>query len=248
MTSPALVTGQSVLMGTAAYMAPEQARGKPADKRADIWAFGVVLYEMLTGSRAFVGDTVTEVAGAVIHKELDLSALPHWHARRRASAASSLPSKGPDDNGFATWVTCDCCLTVHSMRQYRMPRAETIAQVDRDSSRSHRVGALVAASLAAGACLDYHAPSPYRAISHSRQCACACTGSFERVAFALSPDGRHLAFVASTKNRGSDGKAGSGCTHSKMGSRASLHRRTMSHSPRSGHPIASLSHSCQTAS
>ena len=75
-TSPAVVTGQSVLMGTAAYMAPEQARGKPADKRADIWAFGVVLYEMLTGTRAFPGETVAEVAGAVIHKELDLSRLP----------------------------------------------------------------------------------------------------------------------------------------------------------------------------
>ena len=75
-TSPALVTRANMLMGTAAYMAPEQARGKPADKRADIWAFGVVLYEMLTGTRAFAGETITEVAGAVIHKEPDLTALP----------------------------------------------------------------------------------------------------------------------------------------------------------------------------
>jgi len=76
MTTPALTTGAGVLLGTAAYMSPEQARGRAADKRADIWAFGVVLYEMLTGSRAFGGDTVTETAGAVIHKELDLGALP----------------------------------------------------------------------------------------------------------------------------------------------------------------------------
>jgi Tol biopolymer transport system component len=76
MATPALVTGATVLMGTAAYMSPEQARGKPIDKRADIWAFGVVLFEMLTGHRVFDGETVTEVAGAVIHKEPDWNALP----------------------------------------------------------------------------------------------------------------------------------------------------------------------------
>src|SRR5688572_9212450 len=76
MTSPAVLTGATVLMGTAGYMAPEQARGKPIDKRADIWAFGVVLYEMLTGKRAFAGESVTEVAGAVIHTEPDWNALP----------------------------------------------------------------------------------------------------------------------------------------------------------------------------
>src|SRR5687767_5691626 len=76
MTSPAVLTGATVLMGTAGYMAPEQARGKPIDKRADIWAFGVVLYEMLTGKRAFAGESVTEVAGAVIHTEPDWNAMP----------------------------------------------------------------------------------------------------------------------------------------------------------------------------
>jgi len=76
MTSPAMMTGAGVLLGTAAYMSPEQARGKAVDKRADIWAFGVVLYEMLTGARAFGGDSVTETAGAVIHKELNWSLLP----------------------------------------------------------------------------------------------------------------------------------------------------------------------------
>ena len=76
MATPALVTGATVLMGTAGYMSPEQARGKPIDKRADIWAFGVVLFEMLTGQRVFGGETVTEVAGAVIHREPDWSSLP----------------------------------------------------------------------------------------------------------------------------------------------------------------------------
>jgi eukaryotic-like serine/threonine-protein kinase len=76
MASPAMLTGAMVLMGTAGYMAPEQARGKAVDKRADIWAFGVVLFEMLTGTRAFAGESVTEVAGAVIHTDPNWDALP----------------------------------------------------------------------------------------------------------------------------------------------------------------------------
>src|SRR5215471_17197985 len=69
-------TEAGVILGTAAYMAPEQARGKPVDKRADIWAFGVVLYEMLTGRRLFQGDDLTDTLAAVVRDRPDLSAVP----------------------------------------------------------------------------------------------------------------------------------------------------------------------------
>jgi serine/threonine protein kinase/Tol biopolymer transport system component len=75
MTSPAM-TGMGMILGTAAYMSPEQAKGRVVDKRADIWAFGVVLYEMLTGRRAFQGDDVSEILVSVLRDSVDLSTLP----------------------------------------------------------------------------------------------------------------------------------------------------------------------------
>jgi len=68
-TSPAMLTGLGIVLGTAAYMAPEQAKGREADKRSDIWAFGCVLYEMLTGRRPFDGEDMTDVLGAVVRLE-----------------------------------------------------------------------------------------------------------------------------------------------------------------------------------
>src|SRR6185295_2489429 len=73
-TSPAQMTGVGMILGTAAYMSPEQAKGRPADKRSDIWAFGAVVYEMLTGKRPFDGEDLTEVLGAVVRLD------PNWEA------------------------------------------------------------------------------------------------------------------------------------------------------------------------
>src|ERR1700676_954972 len=69
-------TFAGVILGTAAYMSPEQARGKPVDRRADIWAFGCVLYEMLTGRRPFDGEDVSDVLATVLKSEPEWSALP----------------------------------------------------------------------------------------------------------------------------------------------------------------------------
>ena len=69
-------TRAGVILGTAAYMSPEQARGMIVDKRADIWAFGVVLYEMLCGRRLFGGESLTDTLAAVLTKEPEWSALP----------------------------------------------------------------------------------------------------------------------------------------------------------------------------
>jgi len=73
-TLSAVATMQGVLLGTAAYMSPEQARGKAVDRRTDIWAFGCVLYELLTGKQAFAGDDITDILAAVVRAE------PNWHA------------------------------------------------------------------------------------------------------------------------------------------------------------------------
>jgi serine/threonine protein kinase len=74
-TTPAM-TQVGMILGTAAYMSPEQAKGRPADKRSDVWAFGCVLFEMLTGKRAFPGDDVSDTLAAILMREPDWTALP----------------------------------------------------------------------------------------------------------------------------------------------------------------------------
>ena len=77
--SPTLTIGATLagtIVGTAAYMAPEQAKGKAADKRSDIWSFGVIVYEVLTGKRLFEGESAVEILGGVLNKEPDISAAP----------------------------------------------------------------------------------------------------------------------------------------------------------------------------
>jgi Tol biopolymer transport system component len=96
-TLSAAATQQGVILGTAAYMSPDQARGKPVDKRADIWAFGVVLFEMLTGKSLFEGQDVTSTLARVLERNPDFSTLPkNLHPRIRLLLERCLKKESRD--------------------------------------------------------------------------------------------------------------------------------------------------------
>jgi len=100
------MTERGVILGTAAYMAPEQARGRAVDKRADIWAFGVVLYEMVTGRRLFHGEDLTEIVASVVKDTPDLSAAPREVRRLLARCLEKDPKQRLRDIGDA-WLLLD---------------------------------------------------------------------------------------------------------------------------------------------
>jgi Protein kinase domain/WD40-like Beta Propeller Repeat len=94
-TSPTLLSAAGVILGTAAYMSPEQARGQPADKRSDIWAFGVVVFEMLAGQRPFAGDTISDTLASVLKTEPEWRALPAVTPPRLRGLLRSCLHKNP---------------------------------------------------------------------------------------------------------------------------------------------------------
>src|SRR5262249_6310640 len=92
-------TEAGIILGTAGYMSPEQARGKSVDKRADIWAFGVVLYEMLTGQKLFAGEDVSDTFAAIIREEPNLDRVPRKVRRLLRTCLRKAPKKGLRDLG-----------------------------------------------------------------------------------------------------------------------------------------------------
>jgi serine/threonine protein kinase len=107
-TSPA-VTACGVILGTAAYMSPEQACGQSVDRGADVWAFGAVLFEMLTGARAFQGSDPTQTVASVLRSEPDWSRLPPGtpESIRRLAAALSREGSTAAPRGHQGWQTRD---------------------------------------------------------------------------------------------------------------------------------------------
>lgn len=175
-----------MILGTAAYMAPEQASGKPVDKRADIFAFGVVLWEMLTGRRMFEGETISHVLAAVLTKEPDLTAVPPRVRHLLSRCLEKDPKKRLRDIGDAMSLV--------------LPG--TTGAVEAESPRVHRAvsvgGWVTAAVLGAAAMMAWPRPAavgetgvPVAQFSISRTLDLyAQTAS----AFALSPDGLKLAY------------------------------------------------------
>jgi Tol biopolymer transport system component len=132
LTTPA-ATRAGLILGTAAYMSPEQAKGKPVDRRADIWAFGCVLYEMLGGRRPFQGDGVSEVIAAVIMSPVDFTSLPANLPPRVRTLVRRCMEKDPRRR-------------LRDIGEARIALEETLAGVHDEPSAS---GAATAASTAA---------------------------------------------------------------------------------------------------
>ncbi|MEQ1760972.1 MAG: protein kinase, partial [Vicinamibacterales bacterium] len=192
-TSPALLTGAGMILGTAAYMSPEQARGKAVDKRADIWAFGAVLFEMLTGHRPFAGDDVTDTIVSVVSKEPDWSALPSAVPAHVSQIVRLCLRKDPKqrvgdirdvrmalDGAFES--TAPHVAAVVAGRTARAGLGWTVAGV---------VGVALVATLIVWAPWQPTIAPPETRVEISTPATDSPTS------FALSPDGRWIAFVAS---------------------------------------------------
>ena len=190
-TSPALMTGVGVLLGTAAYMSPEQAKGREADRRSDIWAFGCVLFEMLTGTRAFGGEDVTDVLVAVLSKE------PAWDA---------LPAKVP----IRVPELLQRCLEKDVRKRRRdagdlrldleaapnLPVATTtVVAPGRQPRLAWGLAAVATVALASLAVVHFRESTP--ASPPEMRVDITTPATPWPLDFALSPDGRSIAFVAS---------------------------------------------------
>ena len=196
LSSP-LVTRMGTLLGTACYMSPEQAKGKPVDKRTDIWAFGCVLYEMLTRKRAFDGENVTDVLAAIVRDE------PHW---------TLLPPATP----VIIQKLLRRCLEKDRKRRFadigdvrfeideavRAPAQQGESVVQARGARKYRIGVLVlgAAVIGAvitGAVMRPAARQPARPVRRfalllkNNEQFTSLTG---RPMLAISPDARHLVY------------------------------------------------------
>jgi Tol biopolymer transport system component len=176
-------TQAGMILGTAAYMSPEQARGKPVDKRADIWAFGVVLYEMLTGKPLFEGDTVSDILAGVLKEQPDLERVPVEVRRLLRRCLEKEPKRRLRDIGDA-------------MELLDVGQAQGVSTTS-DGPVPQRWPSVVAAVFALAALavgfVHFREKPP---VEQSLRYQIPPPGTTVAQHMALSPDGRNLAFLA----------------------------------------------------
>jgi eukaryotic-like serine/threonine-protein kinase len=206
MTSPAM-TQMGVILGTAAYMSPEQAKGRPADKRSDIWAFGCVLYEMLTGHRAFDGEDVSDVLAAILRADPDWSRMP---------ADAPLPLRrlveGCLEKNRQARIG-DIAVANFLLKEASAPPSASPQPATAGGASRRRLWTAVVGSAAAAAAVTALAiwagnrtAAPDRTVSRFIVPPPPGTAFGQSVGsppMSLSPDGRHLAFVTTEAAAGS---------------------------------------------
>jgi serine/threonine protein kinase len=191
-TLTAHATQMGVVLGTAAYMSPEQARGKPVDKRTDLWAFGCVLYEMLTGRSVFARGTISDTIAAILEREPDWTALP---ATTPASVRRLLQRCLDKDPKRRLHDIADARLEIEET--LTAPLAISPTRDRRISTRQTWLWVIAGLTLAATATsvLLYltHRPAP----SETFRLSVSVQGDITpQLSAAISPDGRQLAYVS----------------------------------------------------
>jgi Tol biopolymer transport system component len=179
-----VATQAGMILGTAAYMSPEQARGKNVDKRADIWAFGVVLYELLTGKRLFEGEDLTETLAAVVKEKPDLSDVPPQVRRLLVRCLEKDPKKRLRDISG-----------VELLLDEPAPVTQAAASPPRQRARWlwPAVAVVAVLGLAALAFVHLREKPPVPQVLRYR---INPPGAATQRQMALSPDGRHMALIA----------------------------------------------------
>ena len=192
-----MMTGVGMLLGTAAYMSPEQARGKVVDKRTDVWAFGCVVYEMLTGRRAFEGDEISDVLARILEREPDFTALspatPASVLRLLRRCLIKDPRKRLPDVGAAR-LDIDEALEGSPPAVVPVLKARTVLR--RATAVVLMVGLILGAAM--GAIGAWVARTPAAAGLAAFTIETPATA--RRDGFAISPDGRQLVFTALDKD------------------------------------------------
>jgi Tol biopolymer transport system component len=191
-TSP---TDIGIILGTAPYMSPEQARGEPVDDRSDIWAFGCVLYEMLTGKRAFPGPTASDVVVAILDREPDWGALPHHTPPPVRSLLRRCLTKDPFRRLHSiadARIELEEALTAHSV-ETRLSASASRWSIAAAVTLALAVGATTAWRRSRVAPATRHAPTRFNiAVARGTE----LTRDPGVPSIALSPDGRHLIYAA----------------------------------------------------
>jgi eukaryotic-like serine/threonine-protein kinase len=212
-TSPTVLGGRTemgVVLGTAAYMSPEQARARGVDKRTDIWAFGCVLFEMLTGTPAFAGESTTDILAAVVQREPDWSRLPAATPGRIREVLRRCLQKNPKDR-------------LRDIADARFEIEEARRSADRGGSSVHPIAAppaprrrstgasigwlAMGALIGAGVSAAWSALRPRSVAPESPTRVVVALPSDTTIALtrgsavALSPDGRRVVFVGRAHNK-----------------------------------------------
>jgi serine/threonine protein kinase len=186
------MTRPGVVLGTAAYMSPEQAKGKSVDKRADIWAFACILYECLTGKKVFEGETVTETLAAVIRGEPDWDALPTTAPQNIRFVLHKCLEK---ERGGRFRDAAD--LRILMQESFEIGKA-TITEIKQHAWLAWSISIIfLAGMLVLGALLIFQTPEE----APEMRLQVVTPPTSELTSFAISPDGRRLVFVAQNGDR-----------------------------------------------